>query len=113
MPRSALSFAFFASSQAKYITAISVGHVCSIGTHWHRLQCARQCAQTRSKNGHSGANARPIANGSAAKRSPRGPYLSAKWPEVVRTFVAAQEPADDPRALGPTTTELVDKMQLR
>jgi hypothetical protein len=33
-----------------------------IGTHWHRLQCARQCAQTRSKNGQSGPNANQRLN---------------------------------------------------
>jgi len=44
MPRSALSFAFFASSQSKYFTRILGYHdVCLIGTRWRRLQCARQC----------------------------------------------------------------------
>jgi hypothetical protein len=31
--------------------------VCLVGTHWHRLQCARQCAQTRSEVHQSAANA--------------------------------------------------------
>jgi hypothetical protein len=63
MPRSALSFAFFASSQSKYFTAILAYHnVCSIGTLWHQLQCARQCAQTRSEDHQSGANANQAIN---------------------------------------------------
>jgi hypothetical protein len=36
--------------------------VCLIGTHWHRLQCARQCAQTRSEVHQSAANANQRTN---------------------------------------------------
>jgi hypothetical protein len=38
------------------------GYVCLIGTHWRRLQCARQCAQTRSEDHQSAANANQAAN---------------------------------------------------
>jgi hypothetical protein len=38
-------------------TGLCSTNVCSIGTHWRRLECARQCAQTRSRNGRWGANA--------------------------------------------------------
>ena len=31
--------------------------VCLQGTRWHRLECARECAQTRSEPGHPPANA--------------------------------------------------------
>ena len=31
--------------------------VCPRGTQWHRLQCARQCAQTRSEDHQLAANA--------------------------------------------------------
>ena len=64
-PRSALSFAFFAPSQAKYFTAIGVAQRVPERHTLASAQCARQCAQTRSKDGHSAANAnqRPIKNG--------------------------------------------------
>jgi hypothetical protein len=69
MPRSALSFAFFAS-QSKYFTGISGYHdVCLIGTHWYQLQCARQCAQTRSEDRQTTTNANQRIN--------------KNWPEIV------------------------------
>jgi hypothetical protein len=37
-------------------------NVCLIGTQWHRLQCARQCAQTRSGDHQSAANANQATN---------------------------------------------------
>jgi hypothetical protein len=36
--------------------------VCLIGTRWHRLQCARQCAQTRSEEHQSAPNANQGTN---------------------------------------------------
>jgi hypothetical protein len=53
-----LSFAFFASSQAKYFTrSRDITAVCLLGTHWRRLECAQECARTRSRTGHPAANA--------------------------------------------------------
>jgi hypothetical protein len=37
-------------------------NVCFVGTHWHRLQCARQCAQTQAKHHPSAANANQVTN---------------------------------------------------
>jgi len=54
--RSFLSFALFALSQAKH------HDVCPEGTPWHRLQCARQCAQTRSEEHHPAPNVNQAAN---------------------------------------------------
>jgi hypothetical protein len=50
---------------AKLLHCYQQHNVCSLGTHWHRLQCAHQCAQTRSKSHHSAANANqgPNKNG--------------------------------------------------
>ena len=62
MPRSFLSFAFFASSQAKYFTDIGVSRGVLDSHTLRRLQCARQCAQTRSKIGQTAATANQATN---------------------------------------------------
>lgn len=36
--------------------------VCLLGTHWHRPECAQECAQTRSEDNHSLANANQATN---------------------------------------------------
>jgi hypothetical protein len=60
MPRSVLSFAFFASSQTKYFTATSVAQRVP---YRHTLASARlQCAQTRSENHQSAANVNQVPN---------------------------------------------------
>jgi len=42
--------------------AAPTSDVCPRGTQWHRLQCARRCAQTRSEIHPSSANANQATN---------------------------------------------------
>jgi hypothetical protein len=36
--------------------------VCLVGTHWHRSECAQECAQTRSTERHPAPNASQETN---------------------------------------------------
>ena len=80
MPRSALSFAFFASSQSKYFTARQKSTMCAHGTRWRRLSVPtsapkrgprtiiRQPTPTKNpiKNGPEIVNFRPVLGFPAA-----------------------------------------------
>ena len=53
----------FALSLSKYLMDTSVTpSLCSQSAAWHCLQCAHQCAQTRSDDHHSAANANQVPN---------------------------------------------------
>jgi hypothetical protein len=58
MPRSFLSFAFFASSPGEALHSLQgITSVCSQGTDWHRRECARQYARAGSDTLHPAPNA--------------------------------------------------------